>query len=204
MRSIQSPIFDNIVNDLRHSGYSIQKNALPAELSQALAVEVRSLPESHFQTAGVGRHSQHQINRQVRRDKIQWLDDTTPAQAAWLAWMTELKGHLNQHLYLGLDFYESHYAYYARGAFYQRHVDAFQGKSNRVLSTVTYLNEQWDDSDGGQLRLYESESDTRGIEVIPSIGTLVIFMSEEFPHEVMPANQERYSIAGWFRRRDTL
>lgn len=27
----------------------------------------------------------------------------------------------------------------------------------------------------------------------------MLFLSEEFPHEVLPASRERYSIAGWFR-----
>jgi len=31
------------------------------------------------------------------------------------------------------------------------------------------------------------------------LNRLVIFLSEEFPHEVLPANTHRYSIAGWFR-----
>ena len=36
-------------------------------------------------------------------------------------------------------------------------------------------------------------------KVIPKANTLVVFMSEEFPHEVLPARKERYSIAGWYR-----
>jgi len=27
----------------------------------------------------------------------------------------------------------------------------------------------------------------------------VIFLSERFPHEVLPAKKKRHSIAGWFR-----
>ena len=33
----------------------------------------------------------------------------------------------------------------------------------------------------------------------PSFGSVAIFLSEEFPHEVLPATRDRYSIAGWFR-----
>jgi len=35
--------------------------------------------------------------------------------------------------------------------------------------------------------------------VLPQLGTLVVFLSEEFPHEVLAAQRDRYSIAGWFR-----
>jgi SM-20-related protein len=37
------------------------------------------------------------------------------------------------------------------------------------------------------------------IMVIPNVGTVVVFLSEEFPHEVLPALRDRYAIAGWFR-----
>jgi SM-20-related protein len=36
-------------------------------------------------------------------------------------------------------------------------------------------------------------------KVVPQMGTLVVFLSERFPHEVLPAHADRYSIAGWFR-----
>jgi SM-20-related protein len=37
------------------------------------------------------------------------------------------------------------------------------------------------------------------LSVQPLHGTVVVFLSEEFPHEVLPASRDRYSIAGWFR-----
>jgi SM-20-related protein len=38
-----------------------------------------------------------------------------------------------------------------------------------------------------------------GLAFQPQGGTLAVFLSEEFPHEVLAANRTRYSIAGWFR-----
>ena len=29
--------------------------------------------------------------------------------------------------------------------------------------------------------------------------TVVMFLSEEIPHEVKPAQRDRYSVTGWFR-----
>ena len=40
-------------------------------------------------------------------------------------------------------------------------------------------------------------------EVEPRAGTLVAFLSEKIPHEVLAATRERYSIAGWFRCNNT-
>lgn len=33
----------------------------------------------------------------------------------------------------------------------------------------------------------------------PTFGTMVIFLSNEFPHEVLPPRCSRYSLTGWFR-----
>jgi SM-20-related protein len=35
--------------------------------------------------------------------------------------------------------------------------------------------------------------------VAPTFGTMIIFLSESFPHEVLRSNATRRSIAGWFR-----
>jgi len=100
---------------------------------------------------------------------------------------------------MGLFSFESHFACYDVGAYYKRHVDAFIGQSNRALSLVAYLNEQWQESDGGELVLYTSEDDATGFTVRPEKGTFVIFLSEQFPHEVKTSNRQRHSVAGWFR-----
>ena len=40
-------------------------------------------------------------------------------------------------------------------------------------------------------------------DVLPVGGCLVVFLSGEIPHEVMPATRDRLSLTGWFRRRAT-
>ena len=46
--------------------------------------------------------------------------------------------------------------------------------------------------------------DNRNISITPSFGTIVVFLSEEFPHEVLPAMRDRYAIAGWFRLNSSI
>jgi SM-20-related protein len=41
----------------------------------------------------------------------------------------------------------------------------------------------------------------RAYDVQPTGGCLVVFLSGEVPHEVLPATRERLSLTGWFRRR---
>ena len=45
-------LFDLIAKDLYQHGYSVQTNALPAELAALLAAEVRPLPADHFKKSG--------------------------------------------------------------------------------------------------------------------------------------------------------
>ena len=71
--------------------------------------------------------------------------------------------------------------------------------ARRVLSLVTYLNPGWQLADGGELAIYDGQGAQIIHKVMPAYGTVVVFLSTEVPHEVLPANRDRYSIAGWFR-----
>ena len=200
----RSRIYDHIARHVLERGWCAIADVLPPELCQSLFLEaaVQARGED-FRPAGVGRQDEHRINRFVRRDQIQWLEGTTPAQQQWLGWMDGLRLHLNRQLFLGLFGFESHFARYPVGAFYRKHVDAFRGDANRVLSTVLYLNPDWSTEDGGTLVLYDGD-DGSGEQrelgrFLPVFNSLVVFLSEEFPHEVLPTRRERYSIAGWFR-----
>lgn len=192
---------EKICEALSNQGYCVIEQALPADVAQALLAEVNKT--QGYSAAGIGRGSHHQKNTSIRSDRIAWIEGESAAQRMWLELMESLRVALNERLFLGLFAYESHYAHYAPGSFYQKHLDAFRGQSNRVLSTVTYLNEHWEPSWGGELLLYGDGVSADQAEVlervVPSLGTMVIFLSEAFPHEVLPARHDRYSIAGWFR-----
>ena len=138
------------------------------------------------------------IDNQRRRDKIQWLNEDQASRSEFLAFAGGLKEYLNRELYLGINYYESHFAIYEEGDFYETHLDAFKNSKNRIVTTVYYLNDSWYDTDGGELIVYDKNNNFL-TEVKPEANTLVVFMSEKFPHEVKPAKKKRYSIAGWFR-----
>ena len=110
-----------------------------------------------------------------------------------------LREAMNRGLFLGLEDFESHFALYPPGAFYLKHVDRFRDDDRRMVSAVVYLNDAWLPEHGGQLRMYLGE----GVEhdVVPTGGCLVVFLSGEVPHEVLPAIRDRLSLTGWFRRR---
>lgn len=184
-------------------GHCVIDDALPADLVQDLATACATAPADQFRAAGIGRHRSRQLNAAVRSDAIRWLDAGCSPDAAYLGTMEQMRAALNRELFLGLFDYECHYARYEPGAFYRRHVDAFAGQKNRVLSTVLYLNRDWRAEEGGELLLYEKGAATPFDRVLPHYNRLVVFLSEHYPHEVKPATRARHSIAGWFRVRET-
>jgi SM-20-related protein len=184
---------------LREKGYAIIDDALPPALAAALRQTSIEQLERHSHAAGVGRQQDHAVNHGIRGDHICWLTAAERASADYLTLMEELRLALNASLFLGLFSYEAHYACYPPGAFYRTHLDAFKGSRNRVLSTVYYLNRDWPAQAGGELRLYVKDANAQ-LEIIePQFNRLLVFLSEEFPHEVLPATRPRYSIAGWFK-----
>ena len=197
--TVDDSLFARIADDLLNQGYSICPAALPDEIALPLYQHQQELDDEKYTRAGIGRGDDFHKNKFVRTDEICWIHGESQAGKNWLNWTNELKKYLNRRFFLGLFSFESHFAHYRPGNYYKRHYDAFKGEANRILSLVAYLNPGWCNEDGGELVLYQNESDMEGIKVIPLMGTLAIFLSEEFPHEVLPANRDRYSIAGWFR-----
>lgn len=195
----EAALFERIAQRLEACGYGIFPAAVPSSLAVPLQVDLQCLDAAHFQSAGIGRREDFALDTAVRSDRIAWLSGQTPATQAFLAWIERLRLALNRRLFLGLFDYEAHYASYPPGARYRKHVDAFRGRGNRVLSTVVYLNPEWGPTDGGELLLYDPDTDAVLERVLPLYGQMVIFLSEVFPHEVLPAARERCSIAGWFR-----
>jgi SM-20-related protein len=108
---------------------------------------------------------------------------------------------LNQRCFLGLRSFEGHFAKYPVGSFYKRHLDQFHAVPHRVVTVILYLNESWTAEDEGALRMYfPLENGTELIEdVLPLGGRLVVFLSGEIPHEVLPTKKERISITGWLK-----
>lgn len=174
------------------SGLVILPKTLDPALCQQLLTEAQ---QASLQPAGVGRSQALQLNPEIRRDHTLWLDGSSAAQQQYLSLMAHIQQAANRRCFLGLTHHEAHFARYQSGDFYQKHLDAFVGRSNRVLTTVCYLN---DVDSGGELQIY-SEDNQPLLQVKPQAGTLVLFESARFPHEVLPAHSTRYSIAGWFR-----
>jgi|SRR5690554_174693 len=175
---------------------------LPPGLLEALRNEVAILDKTEaMNRAGIGRGASLIQDRSVRRDRIAWLEGCSETQRLLFDFLEQVRTGLNQRLYLGLKRFEAHYATYQPGDFYKRHLDSFRGRASRVVSLVLYLNEDWGLEDGGELRVFGATDVDQVVgQVSPEAGRAVLFLSEQIPHEVLPARRTRYSIACWFRQ----
>lgn len=192
-----------IADGLAEKGYVILPDFLTESERDALFQYASALEQGEWHLAGIGREQQHTVNTHVRSDEIHWLTHERSAEAFWLEKMEALRVSLNRTLFLGLFDYESHLARYQPGSRYQKHLDAFKGRSNRVLTTVCYLNPEWSEADGGALVIYGKRGQILET-VLPKGSTLVVFLSDTFVHEVQVAHQTRFSLTGWFRHNTTV
>ncbi|KAA1164383.1 proline hydroxylase [Pseudoalteromonas fuliginea] len=188
------------LNDIEELGYTVIPNAINEELIIDLMADCYRI-NPQFSLAGIGRLNNLQIDDTIRKDKTFWFDGTSQAQLTYQATMESIRTTLNRTFFMGLFDYECHYAKYTEGDFYKKHVDAFKGRSNRVFTSVLYLNTP---AQGGELVVYKTKSKEIEIIIKPRAGTLVLFESERFVHEVLPAIDNRYSIAGWFRKNASI
>ncbi|MEK7831994.1 MAG: 2OG-Fe(II) oxygenase [Acidobacteriota bacterium] len=193
--------FNEAANEIAHRGWTVVSDFLPPETVAALRGEAEELwQQSDFRKAGTGRLGGYAVRPEIRSDYIHWLDEQQPteAQSLYRAAIEELRQDLNRELFVSLATYEAHFAVYPAGASYQKHLDRFSNADERTLSCSFYLNENWREEHGGQMRLYLPNS---YVDVLPTAGTCVLFRSDTFFHEVLPATQTRFSLTGWFRRR---
>lgn len=194
-----------IVQTLAEQGYAVIPNFLDAATCQTLAKEgKRQADAGMLKEAGVGRGDEYSLRNEIRSDHILWLDDNNAGtlQKQYFDLLESYREEINRQLFIGLFEFEGHLAIYPPGSFYKRHLDRFRDDDRRTVTAILYLNEDWKESDGGQLRFYPNGENTEEyIDVLPEAGTLVTFLSHDYWHEVLPGSRERMSITGWFKRR---
>ena len=207
IKTMSSPTLENsiafIIENIAQQGYAVVEQFINTQEIASLAAEAKilySAGEMNKAKTGISKVE----NSTLRGDFIHWIETSAASEAelSYLNIMDELQQAINQAFFLSLFELESHFAIYPPGAGYQKHLDQFVGKVERKISSILYLNEDWKDQDGGQLRMYLDKNDTtRFVDINPQAGTLVVFLSSDFLHEVLPAKRERISITGWFRTR---
>ena len=198
---------EDLATRLAEAGVVVAEGFLDSEVSRQLRDEAETAWQAEaFQRGGVGKGEGRQVRGELRTDHICWLERgaLTEAQAAYWEAMEELRHVLNHSLFLGLFELEAHLARFSAGGYYKPHLDRHRQTQERVLSAVLYLDEDWQLTDGGALRLYpdrEQGLEGESRDVFPEPAKLVLFLSAEIWHEVRPSARPRHTVTGWFRSR---
>lgn len=181
---------------LGERGCFVREGFLGAPAARAVAGEARRLAgEGAYSAAGVSRGSRRLVDRSIRDDRTLWVfPEHLPALHGAFE---RLRQELNAGAYLGLDRFDVQLAWYAAGSSgYQRHRDAFErGPRSRRLTAICYLNPHWRRGAGGELRLH---LEAGAVDVEPVLDRLVVFLSEQVEHQVLPTQAERFAATAWY------
>lgn len=185
----------NWIDELSMNDYVLIEDFLPDTLYH----QVRKFFQeriSEFDQAGIGAMDLHQIKKGIRGDLTYWLDSKREhSLKAFWSLVEEMIYSLNRYCFLSISGFEFHLANYPPGSFYKQHIDQFKERNNRLISVVIYLNEGWNDGDGGELELTDSKDNT--VLIKPKGKRCVLFKSAKVPHAVLETNKNRYSLTGW-------
>ena len=196
MKAFSEDTWINWVDQLSEDNYLVIDDFIEdQELDVFLSYFQESLEEDDFKPAGIGTGQDFQLKREIRGDKIKWLDRSKDLELTrFFERVDETIGVLNRYCYLSLSGSEFHMAHYPQGTFYKRHLDQFNSRSNRLISVILYLNKNWQEGDGGELKVFLNGEERT---IAPIAKRCVIMRSDKVEHEVMITNKDRYSLPGW-------
>ncbi len=192
--------FDELIGSFVGNEIGLCEHFLTMELAKLLQQNLLELDaDERMQPAGIGNDITKDPLQKKRGDKIFWLNKESKniAELAFLDHVENFIEYLNSTCYTGINAYEFHYALYDAGTFYKRHKDQFRNNQDRKYSLISYLNDDWIDSDGGALMVYGDKKDEK---ILPCIRKSVFFKSAELEHEVLVSSRPRMSITGWLKQ----
>ena len=187
---------DQIIEDLDQHGFTVIDHAYPPNYIHAL-VEECTANLKLFRDAAI----QSGVVSKIRSDHILWISDELEIAQQHIETLTAISQCLNRNFYLGIKEVEAHFACYNAGEYYALHRDNPQKKNDRVISTVYYLHEDWQDDWGGELHLQDKNEQWHTIQ--PKPNRIAMFQSDLL-HEVIQAKHQRLSITAWLRSGQNL
>lgn len=193
----QNNIWEVRMDNLSQFDYVVMDNFLSVDvLSNLKAYFSEKESQDKLDKAAIGATGDSQIINEVRGDYTYWLDKARDESELLLFdVLDKVKLMINRYCFLSLSDYEFHLALYPKGSFYKKHLDQFKGRNNRMISMIIYLNENWQNGDGGELKIYPEGKEDTIIE--PLENRCILFRSDVLHHEVLPTNKPRKSVTGW-------
>jgi SM-20-related protein len=192
-------IFDTLIDSFIENKVGIAEDFLSGPLAANLKQNLVALfAGNQLQPAGTGNLQKVSHDTLFRSDMIYWLDrkHENTHENSFFDLMDSFVSYLNETCFTGINSYEFHYTLYEPGSFYKKHVDQFRNNDSRQFSMIMYLNADWIDGDGGELKIYHEDG---AQQISPINGRIIFFKSNELAHEVLLTTKPRMSITGWLK-----
>ena len=192
--------FEELIESFITNKIGISEVFLTDKLATALQQNLLRLNrDSRLINANIGNAIIKDKSQNIRGDKTCWLDNKSKndAEIEFLDIIRQFMVHLNKTCFTGINACEFHYALYEEGTSYNRHIDQLRNNYNRKFSMISYLNDNWEERNGGQLIIHNTEE---AQQILPNIRKTIFFQSDVIEHEVAVANRPRMSITGWLKR----
>ncbi|TRX42920.1 2OG-Fe(II) oxygenase [Flavobacterium restrictum] len=191
--------FEALIATFIENKVGISEHFLSDTLANNLKLHLLALNTQRLLTAaGIGNLEKLSYDGAIRSDSIYWLDKkhNNSFENEFFAQIEAFILYLNQSCYAGITGYEFHYSLYEKGDFYLKHLDQFKNNPSRKYSMISYLNSDWQESDGGELLIHQLDNNQK---ISPTQGKTVFFKSDELVHEVLVTQNTRMSITGWLK-----
>ena len=191
--------FEALITTYIENKVGISENFLSDDLANNLKQNLLALSQQDLLiAAGTGNSQSIVYDSAVRSDSIFWLDkkNNNAFENAFFEQIEAFISYLNKSCFTGITGYEFHYSLYEKGDFYLQHFDQFQSNPSRKYSMISYLNSDWQPSDGGELLIHQENYNQK---ITPIQGKTVFFKSDELLHEVLVTQNTRMSITGWLK-----
>lgn len=191
--------FEDLIATYIDNKVGICEHFLSTELANNLKQNLLDLnAKSLLLDAGVGNLDKVTYDGAIRSDSIYWLDKkhNNAFENEFFVQIETFIAYLNSSCYAGITGYEFHYSLYEKGDFYLKHLDQFKNNPSRKYSMISYLNANWEESDGGELLIHQLNNNQK---ISPTQGKTVFFKSDELVHEVLVTQNTRMSITGWLK-----
>lgn len=191
--------FEALIATYIENKVGISEHFLSTNLANNLKQNLIVLNQkSLLMEAGIGNSEKLTYDGAIRSDSIYWLDkkNNNVFENEFFAQIEAFIMYLNQSCYAGITGYEFHYSLYESGDFYLKHLDQFKNNPSRKYSMISYLNSNWQETDGGELLIHQVNNNQK---ITPTQGKTVFFKSDELVHEVLVTQNTRMSITGWLK-----
>ncbi|GIM03309.1 hypothetical protein Vretimale_8065 [Volvox reticuliferus] len=217
-------ILQKVADTLDAYGYAVLDNYITDAAIKGSRAELRVM-EPHYSPGMIWVGKEAETGAQisvsaVRGDVVLWLDDQALNATAFVKdgvrrqcsflQLQQMLADVDELVFEGLRPRLSYLAglhrrsdammavYPGKGARFAKHVDNTT-MDGRRLTVLTYLNPDWQEKQGGALRLFPiREGAAPVVDVLPVAGRVALFLSAEVAHEVMPAYAPRHAVTLWY------